>query len=108
MVYNIFKPQAQAKNVTFNLKLCQHLQPPDAIDANFLNNQSFGEQTARELPKLVGDSRRFKQVMINLVKNALKFTNHGQIKIKISYNDDEKMLIGHVKDTGAGIARQDL
>ena len=29
------------------------------------------------LPKLVGDGRRFKQVLMNIVKNAIKFTKRG-------------------------------
>ena len=61
-----------------------------------------------ELPILLGDERRFKQVMINLVKNALKFTTVGRVDIKVSFNEEEQMLIVHVKDTGAGIAKADL
>ena len=54
---------------------------------------------------MIGDERRFKQVMINLIKNALKFTSKGQIKIKSSYDIKDKNLIVHVEDTGAGISR---
>ena len=42
------------------------------------------------------------------MKNALKFTQSGQINIKVSYNDTEQLLIGHVKDTGSGIAKNDM
>ena len=56
------------------------------------------------LPKVIGDIRRFQQVMINLVKNAIKFTNRGQIEIKACYRYDLKSIVVHIADTGAGIA----
>ena len=57
-----------------------------------------------ELPEIIGDERRFKQVLINLVKNALKFTVVGSISIKAYYNNETRSLNVHVADTGAGIA----
>ena len=55
-----------------------------------------------------GDERRMKQVLINLVRNALKFTDVGSIKVKASYNMIEQQLVLHVEDSGAGIAKEDL
>ena len=46
--------------------------------------------------------------MINLIKNALKFTTEGQIQVKACYNDEAQCLVVHVLDTGAGIAREDI
>ena len=43
--------------------------------------------------------------MINIVKNALKFTFKGSITIKSSYNYENNMLVVHVKDTGVGIEK---
>ena len=46
--------------------------------------------------------------MINLLKNAIKFTTNGFIKIKVAYNYDIKVIVVHIKDTGAGIVKEDF
>ena len=46
--------------------------------------------------------------MINLVKNAIKFTKKGEIQIKACYNGETELLIVHVQDTGIGIASEDI
>lgn len=46
--------------------------------------------------------------MINLVKNAIKFTSKGKIEIKACYRYDLNCLVVHVEDTGAGIALEDI
>ena len=62
-----------------------------------------------KLPKLIGDERRLKQVMINLVRNALKFTKKGSIDIRACYwPDPYNFLVIHVKDSGVGIAQEDF
>ena len=65
---------------------------------------------ANVLPENVfGDERRFKQVLINLVKNSLKFIAHGDVvAIDASYSVDQQMLIVSVTDTGVGISPEDL
>ena len=46
--------------------------------------------------------------MINLVKNAFKFTRKGHILIKVGYEVDKSKLLVQVVDTGKGIAKEDL
>ena len=48
------------------------------------------------------------QVLINLVKNALKFTKKGYVKIKVCYLAERQNLIIEVEDSGTGIAKEDL
>ena len=57
---------------------------------------------------LIGDERRLKQVLINLVKNAVKFTKSGHIIIKYGYKLSTGTLVVQVEDTGRGIAKEDL
>jgi PAS domain S-box-containing protein len=57
---------------------------------------------------LVADSRRFKQILVNLLNNAVKFTpDNGNVKLEV-YGDDITGLIRFsVTDTGIGIAPED-
>ena len=49
--------------------------------------QQYERQNDVELPQLlVGDEQRMKQVLFNLVKNAIKFTCKGRILIIVSYD----------------------
>ena len=61
------------------------------------------------MPMLLGDERRLKQVLINLVRNAIKFTKRGSIKISVQYEQSPSMILNvQVEDTGVGIEEKDL
>ncbi|MGB1274210.1 MAG: ATP-binding protein [Nannocystaceae bacterium] len=59
-----------------------------------------------------GDPRRFQQILINLVGNALKFTKSGQVAVTISSEPSETpgglYLVGSVRDTGIGMTQEQL
>jgi signal transduction histidine kinase len=61
----------------------------------------IAEDSDREA-QIYADSTRIRQVMINLVNNAIKFTTNGKISMCVSYLDGARVLI-KVKDTGLGI-----
>jgi len=55
------------------------------------------------------DENRLKQVIINLIGNAIKFTSQGSIKVTVRENSDElDYLIISVTDTGLGIHEKDM
>ena len=51
----------------------------------------------------MGDKRRLLQVLVNLVKNSLKYTSSGSITISISYDRWNQVLSASVRDTGIGL-----
>jgi signal transduction histidine kinase len=57
------------------------------------------------LPLMTSDRRKVKQIVLNLVTNALKFTCAGAVRIELAHERDRAKLI--VADTGIGIAPQD-
>jgi signal transduction histidine kinase len=59
----------------------------------------------RNLPVGRGDERRIVQVLLNLVGNAIKFTESGEVALKVR-NKQETFLVS-VSDTGPGIAEHD-
>ena len=61
----------------------------------------------QELPEIFSDPRAFRQIVLNLVSNAIKFTDRGG-RVTISANVEERNLMLCVSDTGIGIAADDL
>ncbi|MBP0957613.1 MAG: PocR ligand-binding domain-containing protein [Oscillospiraceae bacterium] len=61
--------------------------------------------------KLYGDNIRIQQILLNLLNNAVKFTEHGEVHMSISFSEidsDNVMLKAVIKDTGIGIKKQDM
>ena len=71
----------------------------------------FIRKLDRTIPnELIGDSRRIRQICINTIGNAIKYTNLGSVTADVSWNhnkDDVHLIIG-VSDTGIGIKDEDI
>ncbi|MCA9060280.1 MAG: response regulator, partial [Planctomycetaceae bacterium] len=69
-------------------------------------------RVAAEVPqRLIGDPVRFRQVVINLVGNAIKFTEQGEVVVSVDVEqrtDSDVMLHMSVRDTGIGIPPEKL
>ncbi|WP_187437575.1 PAS domain-containing sensor histidine kinase [Bradyrhizobium rifense] len=61
----------------------------------------------RDLPVMTGDPRAFKQIVLNLVANAVKFTERGG-QVTVSAAASASQLTLRISDTGVGIAPDDL
>jgi PAS domain S-box-containing protein len=64
-------------------------------------------EVAPEVPEVVqGDSSRLRQVVVNLVGNAIKFTDEGEVALKVQFeagDGDDRIFHFTVSDTGVGI-----
>ena len=65
-----------------------------------------------EIPEnLQGDGNRLRQILINLIGNAAKFTHQGEIHLKVELNNrdnNELDLCFEIRDTGIGISKDNL
>jgi len=82
----------------------------------FFNSQLENEKDKRleitceiykQIDFIFADKKRLKQVLINLISNALKFTSKGGVEICYSTINDKQILF-EVKDTGIGISEKDI
>lgn len=75
-------------------------------------NLEFIPVISENIPYLLfGDEIRIKQVIINLLTNAIKYTNEGSVVLKVDWReagDSHIMLIVSVTDTGIGIKEEDI
>jgi PAS domain S-box-containing protein len=95
------------------------LEPVDCVDVvttvvTSLEPLADGKQlkVITDLPDhpvvVASDSRALGQIMINLINNAIKFTNTGQVNISVSHNETTGAARISVVDTGPGISAEHL
>ncbi|WP_291878507.1 MASE1 domain-containing protein [Caulobacter sp.] len=77
---------------------------PDAAAKNLVL-RSVGDDTAP--PELFIDPERVRQVLLNLIGNAVKFTEVGEVRLETDYDIQTGRLRMSVTDTGPGVAEAD-
>lgn len=85
------------KNMTMELCTKKNLQLIFEIDANTPS-------------KMLGDETRIKQILLNLLTNAVKYTKEGRVKLSVSCNAvrEKVLLTCKVEDTGMGITKENM
>lgn len=74
-------------------------------------NLNLDVSVDRMLPsRLYGDEIRIRQILINILNNAVKYTNVGTVRLSVSGNikEDKVVLDFTIEDTGIGIKKEDL
>ncbi len=61
---------------------------------------------SQKIPLITADKERIKEILNNIIHNAIKFTNEGNIDIRVKKQGE--YIIIKVKDTGIGIKKQDI
>lgn len=82
-IVDMFRMQAAARGLTLTLEVADRL--PAQVKA---------------------DEKRLRQILINLVSNAIKYTSSGSVAVKVNYRSQVADI--EVRDTGIGIAADDL
>jgi two-component system sensor histidine kinase/response regulator len=83
---HVFSPQAHAKGLALDFAIAHDI--PVAV---------------------IGDPNRLRQVIVNLLGNAIKFTDAGRITVKIAVINEDAQAVGlrvEVHDTGVGVSRE--
>jgi CheY-like chemotaxis protein len=75
------------------------LQVHDAVELIF--------DPPHEIPQLFTDEAKVAQILRNLISNAIKFTERGEVRVSASYEPDTGAVTFSVRDTGIGIAPVD-
>lgn len=102
----------QVESIPFNFRTClEEALDLFALEANKKNIELSLNIDPELNPHLLGDPTRLRQILINLLGNALKFTAKGSVQISVSKKETEDHLQAitiTIKDTGIGIAQERL
>jgi len=97
------------EDTPFNLRrIVEEVAESESMKARDKQLNLMTDIDPRIPPSVIGDPFRLKQVLLNLVNNAIKFTDRGEIALSCSLNEQTRTHLGFVfkvSDTGIGIDR---
>ncbi|MHB9111953.1 MAG: GAF domain-containing sensor histidine kinase [Thermoleophilia bacterium] len=93
--------------------ILQPAQPEDVVEEAVMGARSMSRDKGleleysapAELKAVVMDAGKVRQVLLNLIGNAIKFTDEGKIEVSLEQRPD--VTVFSVKDTGAGISKEE-
>ena len=93
----------EPKLVCAPLDVAEALQVVAEVGEQLATDKGLGWQVSipESLPKVWGDRTRLRQVVLNLINNAVKFTAQGRVMLQVSASNDTVTV--KVSDTGLGI-----
>ncbi|MDQ3799744.1 MAG: response regulator [Acidobacteriota bacterium] len=102
----------EAGRLTLHL---EHFDIPEMVEKTFGNlealalgkNLKYSLKISGDFPFAYGDPARIRQILLNLISNAIKFTDSGSIDVELRSEDRQKWQVV-VRDTGIGIKAENL
>jgi signal transduction histidine kinase len=77
------------------------------LDPMIARSKLAVETALGQVPLLRSDRQKVKQILLNLITNALKFTPKGSVTIATAYDAEKRTITASVIDTGIGISEAD-
>lgn len=70
------------------------------------NQNALSFSTINTLGEMYSDSTRLKQILLNLISNACKFTNQGEVKLTTRRDDKHQQMLFEISDNGIGMTAE--
>lgn len=109
--------QLEIRQTTFDLRSSVERVTASVRPMAAAKGLSLAAEIDPVLTQVIGDQRRVDQILLNLLNNAIKFTEHGSITLKAEMTESLRLSSGQrtlpavrlsVTDTGIGIQEQDI
>ena len=95
------------ENIPFaTIKHFEQITDLVCIEAHNKNIEILSEINYEIPPVLISDPTRIQQILVNLIKNAVKFTKEGHVKLIVDFNNENNTFIFKIEDTGIGIPKE--